>query len=139
MPDPVLDASALLALLGNEPGADTVAEAVTGGAVISTVNLAEVLSTLAMRGRDPAGVLATLQTEGILDGAITVSSFTIDDAREAARLHPLTKVAGLSLGARACLALAKRLDAHALTAEQDWLTVQLDVEVRILRERADDE
>jgi ribonuclease VapC len=98
---PVLDASALLALLRNEPGADVVADAVAGRAVISTVNLAEVLSTLAARGNNPADVMTLLQAEGGIGGAITVEPFGENDASETARLRPLTAAAGLSLGDRA--------------------------------------
>src|SRR5512140_2048060 len=94
---PVLDASALLAYLGNEPDADVVADAIAGGAAISTVNLAEALSTLAARGSDPAAVASDLTTRGLLDGAITVESFITADAIEVARLRPLTHSAGLSL------------------------------------------
>ena len=61
---PVLDASALLAYLGNETGADLVADAISGGASISTVNLAEALSTLATRGKDPGDVVSDLSARG---------------------------------------------------------------------------
>jgi PIN domain nuclease of toxin-antitoxin system len=50
---PVLHASALLAYLGDETGTGAVADAIAGGATISTVNLAEALSTLATRGKEP--------------------------------------------------------------------------------------
>ena len=58
MPTLVLDASALLAYLGDETGAVVVADAIAGGATISTVNLAEAFSTLASRGVKPEEVLA---------------------------------------------------------------------------------
>ncbi|MGH2843433.1 MAG: type II toxin-antitoxin system VapC family toxin [Solirubrobacteraceae bacterium] len=132
---PVLDASALLALLHNERGADVVAEAVAGRAVISIVNLAEVLSKFAERGSAPDQVMALLQAEGGIGGAITVEPFTEADAIEVARLRPVSKTAGLSLGDRACLALAKRLHQPALTAEHGWLTIQTEVGVRVIRER----
>ena len=130
---PVLDASALLAHLRDEPGADVVAEAIAGGAVISTVNLAEVFSRVADRGEDPAKLAAELTQSGLLDGAITVEPFTADDAIDAGRLRPLTRDAGLSLGDRACLALARRLDAPALTADTDWQGVDHGVELRPIR------
>jgi ribonuclease VapC len=130
---PVLDASALLAHLRDEPGADVVAEAIAGGAVISTVNLAEVFSCVADRGGDPAKLAAELTQSGLLDGAITVESFTAADAIDAGRLRPLTRDAGLSLGDRACLALARRLDAPALTADTDWQGVAHGVELRPIR------
>jgi len=130
---PVLDASALLAHLRDEPGGDVVGEAIAGGAVISTVNLAEVFSRVADRGEDPAKLAAELTQSGLLDGAITVEPFTVADAIDAGRLRPLTRDAGLSLGDRACLALARRLDAPALTADTDWQGVAHGVELRPIR------
>lgn len=130
---PVLDASALLAHLQDEPGGDAVAEAIASGAVISTVNLAEVFSRVADRGADPAKLAAELTQIGLLDGAITVEPFTAADAIDAGRLRPLTRDAGLSLGDRACLALARRLDAPALTADTEWQLVDHGVELRPIR------
>lgn len=130
---PVLDASALLAYFGNEPGAELVADQIAAGATISTVNLAEGLSTLAARGEDPADVASELTARGLLDGAITVEPFTIADAIEAARLRPLTRQAGLSLADRACLALARRLGVPVLTSDQAWASLALDVDVRPIR------
>src|SRR5437870_2340133 len=95
--EPVLDASALLAYLGDEAGADVVADAIASGATMSTVNIAEVLSTLASRGTDAAAAASVLRDRGLLDGAITLEPFTTDDAVEVARLRPLTRAAGLSL------------------------------------------
>jgi ribonuclease VapC len=129
----VLDASALLAHLRDEPGADVVGEAIAGGAAISTVNLAEVFSRSADRGADPQELAATLTRSGLLDGAIAVEPFTAADAIDAARLRPLTRDAGLSLGDRACLALARRLGAPALTADIAWQGVAHGVELRPIR------
>jgi ribonuclease VapC len=130
---PVLDASALLAHLRDEPGADVVAEAIASGAIISAVNLAEVFSRVADRGGDPAKLAAELTQSGLLDGAITIEPFTVADAIDAARLRPLTRDAGLSLGDRACLALARRLDAPALTADSEWQGAAHGVEVQPIR------
>ena len=133
----VLDASALLAYLGNEAGAEVVAGAISEGATISTVNLAEALSTLATRGADPAAVVAKLIDRGLLDGAITVEPFTAADATEAARLGPLTRSAGLSLADRACLALARRLSREALTADRAWLDLEIEqLHIRSIRDTA---
>lgn len=120
MPGAVLDASALLAYLRDEPGAEVVSEAIAGGAAISTVNLAEVLSHAAGRGSDPAALVERMTERGLLGGAIAVEPFTTADAVETARLRPLTRDTGLSLGDRACLALARRLEAPALTADLAW-------------------
>jgi ribonuclease VapC len=132
---PTLDASALLALLQNERGAEVVEDAIADGATISTVNLAEALSTMARKGADPSTALATMTESGVIGGAITVEPFTLADAVEAARLRPLTAKAGLSLGDRSCLALARRLGTPALTADQPWRGIDLPVEVRSIRER----
>jgi ribonuclease VapC len=132
-PQPVLDASALLAYLGDEDGVDVVADAIAGGASISTINLAEVLSTLTARGANPGEVSVDLADRGLLDGAIAVEPFTIADVVETARLRPLTRKAGLALGDRGCLALASRLSAPVLTADQAWVGLKLDVEVRSIR------
>ncbi len=130
---PVLDASALLAYLGNEPGADLVADAIAGGVAISTVNLAETLSTAAGHGTDPVELAADLTARGLLDGAVTAEPFTTADAIETARLRPLTRSAGLSLGDRACLALARRLSTAVVTADIAWGNLSLDVDVRQIR------
>lgn len=129
----VLDASALLAYLGDEPGAPAVADAIATGAAISTVNLAEALGTAATRGTDPVALAAELVARGLLDGAVTVEPFTAADAIEAARLRPPTRRAGLSLGDRASLALAGRLRVPALTADAAWATLDLGLELRVIR------
>jgi ribonuclease VapC len=133
LPTPVLDASAFLAYLGDEPGAVEVAEAIAGGAAISTVNLAEVFSRAAERGLDPQRLATELRDSGLLDGAISVAPFTTADAIEVGRLRPLTRDQGLSLGDRACLALARRLGAAAYAADSTWSAAQLDVELREIR------
>jgi ribonuclease VapC len=132
---PTLDASALLALLQNKRGAEAVEDAIVDGATISTVNLAEALSTMARKGADPATALATMTERGVIGGAIIVEPFTLADAVEAARLRPLTAKARLSLGDRSCLALARRLGTRVLTADQPWRDADLPVEVRSIRER----
>jgi ribonuclease VapC len=120
VPGAVLDASALLAYLRDEPGAEVVSEAIAAGAVISTVNLAEILSRVADRGSNPAALVERMTERGLLGGAIVAEPLTTADAVEVARLRPLTREAGLSLGDRACLALARRLEAPALTADLAW-------------------
>lgn len=84
----VIDASALLAHLHDEPGAATVARALGEGATISAVNLAEVLSPLASRGADPRRVARELSRRGLVGGALGVEPFTGEDAIEVARLRP---------------------------------------------------
>jgi ribonuclease VapC len=112
----VLDASALLAYLGDEPGADAVEMAIADRATIGAVNLAEVLGSLAVAGHDPEE-----------------ARFDEDLALEAALLRPVTRHAGLSLGDRACLALARRLARPALTADAAWSGAVPDVDVVLIR------
>jgi ribonuclease VapC len=126
--DAVLDASALLALLYREPGADAV-EKVLDGAVVSAVNWSEVLQKLAQRGVHPASAtVAALQELGL-----RIEPFTLVDARRAEELWEAGREMGLSLGDRACLALAHRLAAEALTADRAWKTVDAGVVVRLVR------
>jgi ribonuclease VapC len=132
---PVLDASAVLALLQNEPGADVVNHAIAGGAAISIVNLAEVLTKLADRGQDPDAVLRAMRLRGGLGAALQIEPLTTADAVEVARLSPPSRKAGLSLGDRCCLALAKRLSEPALTAEEAWQDVPHGVQIRLIRQR----
>ena len=129
----VLDASALLALLKGEPGAERVAEALERGAYLSAVNLAEVLSRLADWGEDPAEAQARMAQVGLLGAAVEVLPFTGEDALEVARLRALTRAYGLSFGDRACLALARRLGLPALTAERAWAELGLGIPVEIIR------
>jgi len=129
----VLDASALLAYLQDEPGAELVADAIAAGAAMSTVNLAEVLSQVANRGVDPGELSDELAARGLLGGAISVEPFTAADAVEVARLRPLTRDAGLSIADRACFALARRLGAEALTADTAWNNVDVGVALTQIR------
>jgi len=131
----VLDASALLAYLQDEPGAQLVADAIALGVCISAVNLAEVLGQVTDRGVYPDSLAAELTTRGLLGGAITIEPFTMGDAIDVARLRPLTRVAGLSLGDRACLALARRLDTRAITADTAWIQVDADAGVELTQIR----
>ncbi|MGO4726887.1 MULTISPECIES: type II toxin-antitoxin system VapC family toxin [unclassified Inquilinus] len=121
----VIDASAILALLLNEPGAQKVA-AVLADSVVTTVNLSEVVSYYARSRADKAGIrqmLDALPCERI--------PFDEDLAYATGLLLPLTRAAGLSLGDRACLALAKRLGVPAVTADRPWQDIAGAVGVTI--------
>ncbi len=107
----VLDASALLAFLLDEPGADVVEHAILEGAAISTVNMAEVLTCQADLGGEPGFTIPD---------TLTVEPFTVDDAIVSARLRTRTKELGLSLGDRACLALRHRLELPVLSGDRAW-------------------
>jgi len=112
--DAVLDASAVLALLNGEPGHEAVA-AVLPGAVLGAVNLAEVVSKLLGRG-----VSADDAQEAVRCLGVELAPYTAAQAFRTGELRPLTRVFGLSLGDRACLALAAERGATAITAERHW-------------------
>ena len=123
----VLDASALLAFLQDEPGGDQV-EAVLPEAVISSVNWAEVVQKSATAGVNIDGMREDLEALGV-----TILPFTAEEAKIAGQLWLQTRPAGLSLGDRACLSLGIRLQAPVLTADQIWTTLKLPVTVHSIR------
>lgn len=123
----VLDASALLAVLNDEPGADIVAKHLSA-AVVSTVNLTEVASKLVDVGMPPDEARAVLSSIGL-----EAIAFDEDQAHLAASLRPDTRRAGLSLGDRACLALALTLGRPAVTTDRAWERVKLGVTVVLAR------
>ncbi len=126
----VVDASALLALLHAEPGAETVEEALENGA-ISTVNWSEVPATLArQRYRRRRSTWRRGDVEAL---GLEIVPFTVEDAEQAAALWGPTRQVGLSLGDRACLGLARRLGLPALTADRAWLELDLGVQVQTIR------
>lgn len=125
----VLDASALLCLINGEPGAERV-ESVLSSSVISTVNLAEVASKLNEIGADADStrvLLAPLH--------LAIVPFDDNAAYAAGALRTPTRGQGLSLGDRACLALAASRGAVALTTDKAWPAVgeRLGVIVEMLR------
>jgi ribonuclease VapC len=126
----VLDASALLAYLNGEPGAQRVQQCIEQGqAIMSSVNLAEVLSKCADQGMssaDQAALCAALPLE--------ISPFDTALAQSSAALRSSTRAKGLSLGDRCCLALAQSRNATALTADQAWSRLgRADIGVEQLR------
>jgi PIN domain nuclease of toxin-antitoxin system len=123
----VLDASALLALLNDEPGAGAVAEALPESA-ISAINLSEVVAKLSDAGMPEAAIRQALQ--GLPLG---VFPFDLEQAYEAGLLRTATRNAGLSLGDRGCLSLARRLGVPALTADRTWRELALGVVIRVIR------
>lgn len=122
-----LDASALLCLLFEEPGADRV-EAAMGRARISTANLAEVIAKLVDRGADCDAIVADLAE---LD--LQVVPLDRAQAEAAGLLRAATRAVGLSLGDRCCLALARALDAVALTTDRAWSRLNAGVAVEVVR------
>jgi ribonuclease VapC len=125
----VLDASALLALLLDERGAGKVRNALADSAM-TTVNLSEVVGHFARNGA------AEKDIRPVLD-PLPIELITFDEglALSAGLLLRATRPAGLSLGDRACLALAARLGVPALTADRSWLTAAqaAGVEIDLIR------
>jgi PIN domain nuclease of toxin-antitoxin system len=127
-PRVVLDASALLVYLQRERGHLLVAP-VLEAAAMSAVNLCEVLQKSAAAGVPTAGLQADLRAVGL-----RIYAFDTEDAACAADLWASTRKLGLSLGDRACLALAKRLRLPTYTADRAWAAVSVPgVAVRAVR------
>lgn len=127
MADAVLDASALIAFLRKEPGEEKVAEVLTDSC-ISAVNLAETLGKLVEYGRPLEDV--AFQVERL---RIPVVPFDAAQARVVASLWKQTRTIGMSLGDRACLALALSRQLPAVTAEGDWTKVEIGVRIIQIR------
>ena len=124
----VLDASALLALLNREPGAEGLTPELLGVAAASTVNLAEVQSKLVDHGVSPSSAWAAT-----LSPVQEVVPFTVEQAQAAGSLIAQTRALGLSLGDRACLALALALEAPVYTADRSWKNLRLGVRIHVIR------
>jgi ribonuclease VapC len=131
----VLDASALLAYLQGEKGEQRVAVAIGTGCCISSANLAEVLTKRADAGDDPRELARLLASGGLVGDGDQSRSVDLDyeDAIEMAALRAVTRSAGLSLGDRACLALALRGRWDVLTADAVWATIPLEIKVEVIR------
>ena len=127
MENVILDASALLALLNDEPGSDAVAAALTA-ASISAVNLSEVVAKLADYGMSETEMRHALDALGL-----EVVHFDHELAYAAGLLRPATRSLGLALGDRACLALGLRQGTPVLTCDQRWSRADLPLEIRIVR------
>lgn len=125
----VLDASAALALILQEPGAEQVIDALRSGASMSAVNVAEVAARLYQEGWDQAEVTLVFDE---LD--IQILSFDADTALLSGSYRVPTRHLGLCLGDRACLATARVAASPALTADRAWIDLDIEgVEVRCIR------
>ena len=116
----------MLAVIFSEPGAQQVRQAIADDAKILAVNLAEVVTRMIQHGYDEATARADV-------AALTLEVVPFDEelAYRTGLLQPFTRAAGLSLGDRACLALAERLSLPAMTADRAWATLQLDTQFGI--------
>jgi PIN domain nuclease of toxin-antitoxin system len=126
----VLDASAILAVLLQEPGHERVTAALLSEAVASTVNIAEVQTKLVRRGGAP--------DEAWSDAVSVIRELFAFDEEQARRAGSLvtqtqTQALGLSLGDRACLALGVTLRSPIYSADKSWKKVNVGVPIHIIR------
>jgi len=124
----VLDASAILALLQNEPGNEVLTDEVLAESAASTVNLAEVQTAMVRRGVDPEEAW-----KRAVVAVVEAMPLTADQARVAGNLVAKTRPLGLSLGDRACLALALEMKAPVYTADRSWKKLNLGIAVKVIR------
>jgi len=124
----VLDASAILAFLLQEPGHDKITTAMLTRAVASSVNIAEVQTRLVREGGLPDEAWADARTT-----IQRVVPFDENDARVTGSLVAQTKHLGLSLGDRACLSLGIALKAPIYTADRSWKKLNLGIPIHVIR------
>jgi ribonuclease VapC len=127
----VLDASAVLAVVRDEPGADVVeAVLLAGSCAISVVNWMEVAERAIALGLDPRPY-----RDMLLQAGVRFEPLALADADRGATLRAATRAAGLSLADRCCLALAERLECPAYTADAAWKRLRdgVKIEVRLIR------
>ncbi len=125
----VLDASALMAVISGERGAERVLAA-DRGSEISIVNVSEVMTTVVERGGDPWIVTRLLEDMGL-----RTRSFREWHAIEVAKLRPATKPFGLGFGDRACLAQGRASGRPVLTGDHDWAKLDIGIEIELFREK----
>ena len=124
----VLDASAILAVVNAERGHGKLTEELLAGAAASTVNLAEVQTKLVTRGWP-----SEMAWQDANSPVKKVVAFEPEHARMAGDLVAHTKHLGLSLGDRACLALAIALNVPVYTADKSWKKLHLPVQINVIR------
>ncbi len=124
MNEVVLDASAILAIVFREPGAEKLTDEILDDAITSTVNLAEVQLKLVKKGYDPEE-----DWEDVLSPVPAAEPFTSRHAMIAGRLVAKSEKYGLSLGDRSCLALAIALKAPVYTTEKAWKNLKAGIPI----------
>ena len=129
----VLDASALLALVHEEAGADRVERAIRQRALISTINWAEVLSDLVERGEVVEHAVSRVKQLVMKVGTLDLVSLDEGQAEQAARLRATTRSLGLSLADRACLALGRIHRLPVLTTDRAWRSLHLSIKIEVIR------
>lgn len=129
----VLDASALIAFMYDEPGALKVQAAMARGAIVSAVNWAETLSDMAERGESVDVAEPRVLTRIMKAGTIEILTFDALHAAQVARLRTPTKSLGLSLGDRACLALGRLHRLPVLTTDRAWRALRLSIKIDVIR------
>lgn len=123
----VFDSSAILALLNEESGKEVVSENLDR-AMVSAINIVEVATVLIRKGLDSEAIFNLLK-----ETFLHIEDFNLDQAIIASSIDELTKHHGLSLGDRACLALAKHKNLPVLTADKAWKEFDLGIKVQLTR------
>lgn len=123
----VLDASALIALLRSEPGAEVVRKSLDG-AIISAVNYSEVLKKTIERGGPIEIAVSRIE-------ALSISIIPFDErhAAAAAELYPEAKPQGMSFADRACIALGLQQRATVLTTDAKWKLLNIPLKLKLIR------
>ena len=127
MSEVVLDASVLIAIFKNEQFEENVLDVIEG-AVMGAANYAEVWTKL-----HDFGLTDSSQVEAVFGLLGRIEPFTVSQARLAADLRLATKHAGLSLGDRACLALALEIGGEVYTADRPWSRVDVGCVIHLIR------
>jgi PIN domain nuclease of toxin-antitoxin system len=123
----VFDTSAILAVIFDEAGGDIVLPLLRDG-LVSSVNMAEAHTILLLRGSGPGFAWSRLLAFGF-----EICPFSEKQARTAAELVGITRRYGLSLGDRACLALALERKATVYTTDTAWKNLSLGVDIEVIR------
>lgn len=124
----VLDASAVMAVLNQEVGAERLTPNLLLHACCSSLNAAEVQGKLVERGIHPDDAW-----DDVTAVVHQILPFGTQHAKTAGSLILQTRVSGLSLGDRACLALALSLDAPVYTADRSWKNIKLSIPIHVIR------